>query len=112
MGKTTLVQQVTDELRLPVRYVSADEPTLRGIDWIGQQWEAARLDVTGKAGFISFARASGTGQLFVGVHVLTTVTNDGKLGSGAAEVGETAYGLRPITAGNGLRSLMTWTARR
>lgn len=52
VGKTTLVQQVTDELRLPVRYVSADEPTLRGIDWIGQQWEAARLDVTGKAGAV------------------------------------------------------------
>jgi predicted AAA+ superfamily ATPase len=43
VGKTTLVQQVTDACELPVRFVSADEPTLRGPDWIEQQWEAARL---------------------------------------------------------------------
>lgn len=52
VGKSTLVQQVTGELSLPVRYVSADEPTLRGPDWIGQQWEAARLEATGKAGAV------------------------------------------------------------
>jgi len=50
VGKSTLVQQVTGELSLPVRYASADEPTLRGPDWINQQWEAARLDASGKAG--------------------------------------------------------------
>lgn len=44
VGKSTLVQQVTDDLDVPVRYASADEPTLRGTDWIGQQWEAARLE--------------------------------------------------------------------
>jgi predicted AAA+ superfamily ATPase len=43
VGKTTLVQQVTEVLDLPVRFASADEPTLRGADWIAQQWEAARL---------------------------------------------------------------------
>ena len=43
VGKTTLVQQVARGLDLPVRYVSADEPTLRGPEWITQQWEAARL---------------------------------------------------------------------
>lgn len=43
VGKTTLVQQVTRGLDMPVRYVSADEPTLRGPEWIAQQWEAARL---------------------------------------------------------------------
>jgi predicted AAA+ superfamily ATPase len=43
-GKSTLVQQVTGDLAVPVRYVSADEPTLRGSDWISQQWEAARLE--------------------------------------------------------------------
>jgi len=52
VGKSTLVQQVTDQSGLPVRYVSADEPTLRGTDWIGQQWEAARLEATGKAGAV------------------------------------------------------------
>jgi len=52
VGKSTVVQQVTAQLRVPVRYVSADEPTLRGPDWISQQWEAARLEVTGKAGAV------------------------------------------------------------
>jgi predicted AAA+ superfamily ATPase len=51
-GKSTLVQQVTDQSGPPVRYASADEPTLRGTDWIGQQWEAARLEATGKAGAV------------------------------------------------------------
>lgn len=44
-GKSTLVQQVADGLRFPVRQASADEPTLRGVDWIAQQWEAARLAI-------------------------------------------------------------------
>lgn len=52
VGKSTLVQQVTAGLDVPVRYVSADEPTLRAADWIGQQWEAARLEGTGKAGSV------------------------------------------------------------
>lgn len=36
VGKTTLVQQVRDALAVPVRYASADEPTLRGADWIDE----------------------------------------------------------------------------
>ena len=52
VGKSTLVQQVTGDLGLPVRFVSADEPTLRGTEWIGQQWETARLEATGKAGAV------------------------------------------------------------
>ena len=52
VGKSTLVQQVTAELGLPLRYVSADEPTLRGADWINQQWEAARLELGGKDGAV------------------------------------------------------------
>ncbi len=43
VGKTTLVQQVVEAARLPVVFASADEPTLRGPEWIAQQWEAARL---------------------------------------------------------------------
>ena len=35
-----------------MRYVSADEPTLRAADWIGQQWEAARLEGTSKTGAV------------------------------------------------------------
>jgi uncharacterized protein len=52
VGKSTLVQRVTAELDVPVRYVSADEPTLRGADWINQQWEAVRLQATGKGGAV------------------------------------------------------------
>lgn len=43
VGKTTLVQQVTERAGLPVRFASADEPALRGSEWIAAQWEAARL---------------------------------------------------------------------
>ena len=43
VGKSTLVQQVLDQLSRPSRYASADEPTLRSAAWIAQQWEAARL---------------------------------------------------------------------
>lgn len=52
VGKSTLVQQVTDALALPVRQASADEPTLRGADWIAQQWEAARLSIEGAEGAV------------------------------------------------------------
>jgi len=45
VGKTTLVQQVTEQLQRPVRFVSADEPTLRDGAWLRQQWEAARLEI-------------------------------------------------------------------
>jgi len=43
VGKTTLVQQVCDACGLPAHYASADEPTLRGAEWIAQQWEIARM---------------------------------------------------------------------
>ena len=46
VGKTTAVQQVLEAGRIPARFASADEPTLRGADWIERQWEAARLDAT------------------------------------------------------------------
>jgi predicted AAA+ superfamily ATPase len=36
---------------MPVRFVSADEPSLRGPKWIATQWEAARLD-TGPGGAV------------------------------------------------------------
>lgn len=44
VGKTTLVQQVTEGLDVPVRFASADEPTLRGPGWVAEQWDAARLE--------------------------------------------------------------------
>ncbi len=42
VGKTTLAQQVAEQIGLPTRYASADEPMLRGPGWLEQQWEAAR----------------------------------------------------------------------
>ena len=52
VGKSTLVQQATETLPLPVRYASADEPMLRGVQWIAQQWEAARLSITSPEGAV------------------------------------------------------------
>ena len=49
VGKTTLITQVAEKSGLPFRYASADEPTLRGPDWIAQQWDAARI-LAGDAG--------------------------------------------------------------
>jgi predicted AAA+ superfamily ATPase len=43
VGKTTLAMQVASRSRLPHHLASADEPTLRGLEWIEEQWEAARL---------------------------------------------------------------------
>jgi len=52
VGKTTLVQQVAEELPMPVRHASADEPMLRGAEWVAQQWEAARLAIEGPEGAV------------------------------------------------------------
>ena len=52
VGKSTLVQQATQRLAVPVRHASADEPTLRGGGWIAQQWEAARLSSATPAGAV------------------------------------------------------------
>ena len=49
VGKTTLVTQVAEQSGLLYRFTSADEPTLRGPEWIAQQWDAARL-MAGDAG--------------------------------------------------------------
>lgn len=49
VGKTTLIAQVAAQAGLPHRIASADEPTLRGLDWLEAQWEAARL-LAAKAG--------------------------------------------------------------
>jgi hypothetical protein len=51
VGKTTLVQQVVQDLRVPARFATADEPTLRGPEWIAAQWEAARVEA-GRSGAI------------------------------------------------------------
>ena len=43
VGKTTLAAQAAARSGLPTHYASADEPTLRGLVWLEQQWEAARV---------------------------------------------------------------------
>lgn len=53
VGKTTLVQQVLERLDVPVRYASADEPILRGSEWIAQQWETARLEAGAGPGVLA-----------------------------------------------------------
>jgi hypothetical protein len=48
-GKTTLVQQVLEDIPGQGHYATADEPTLKDRSWIEQQWEAGRL-LAGKKG--------------------------------------------------------------
>lgn len=43
VGKTTMVTQVAESIGLRCSFASADVPTLRGVQWIEQQWEVARL---------------------------------------------------------------------
>jgi len=52
VGKTTLVQQVTEAMDLPVRFASADEPALRDRDWLVSQWEAARFELAEAGGIL------------------------------------------------------------
>lgn len=43
VGKTTMVSQAVESSGIPYRSASADQPTLRGPEWIEQQWDASRL---------------------------------------------------------------------
>jgi predicted AAA+ superfamily ATPase len=43
VGKTTVARQVMEKLDLPCHYASADEPALKGPEWLAQQWEIGRL---------------------------------------------------------------------
>lgn len=54
VGKSTLVQQVIEDLAVPATVATADEPSLRGPNWIAQQWEAARVTAadSGKPGAV------------------------------------------------------------
>jgi predicted AAA+ superfamily ATPase len=44
VGKTTLARQVMESLGVIAHYASADEPSLKGREWISQQWEIGRLN--------------------------------------------------------------------
>jgi uncharacterized protein len=43
VGKTTLVQQLADKIRLPHHFAAADAVPAGDQSWIAQQWEVARL---------------------------------------------------------------------
>ncbi|HTV47964.1 MAG TPA: ATP-binding protein [Phycisphaerae bacterium] len=43
VGKTTVVRQVMEAVKIPSHYASADEPTLRDRTWLRQQWDIGRL---------------------------------------------------------------------
>ncbi len=43
VGKTTLVQQVIEEIGIPAMYISADAVANTDLTWIDQQWQNARL---------------------------------------------------------------------
>jgi len=53
-GKTTLVNQVLGRSPRLSRYVTADEPELRGREWLVEQWTATRMQArdSGKSGAI------------------------------------------------------------
>jgi predicted AAA+ superfamily ATPase len=42
VGKTTLARQVSEALKIPCLYVSADLATLQDLTWLQQQWDIAR----------------------------------------------------------------------
>ena len=46
-GKTTLARQVMAGLEVPTHYASADEPGLKGPEWLEQQWDLGRLRARG-----------------------------------------------------------------
>jgi len=43
VGKTTIARQVMASAALPGHYASADEPSLKGLTWLHEQWETARV---------------------------------------------------------------------
>ena len=55
VGKTTISQQLIQDLSLSTHYASADDPTLQDSQWIEQQWEIARIkckEQTNKEGLL------------------------------------------------------------
>lgn len=42
-GKTTVARQLLETVKDPGIYATSDEPTLKELSWIEQQWEAARF---------------------------------------------------------------------
>ena len=51
-GKTTLALQIIESLKMPSHYATADEPLLKDVSWIEQQWEVIRLRSAGNKGLL------------------------------------------------------------
>jgi predicted AAA+ superfamily ATPase len=52
-GKTTAVLQALEKMRIPHRFVSADDPNLISVEWLRSEWEEARaLAKSGEAVFV------------------------------------------------------------
>ena len=49
-GKTTLAFQVLERWKQAAHYASADEPTLKDLSWVEEQWEIARTKTSGRTG--------------------------------------------------------------
>lgn len=52
VGKTTLIRQVLEAVRVPVRYATADEVAGYDREWIRAQWAAARADAGAGGGIL------------------------------------------------------------
>jgi predicted AAA+ superfamily ATPase len=52
VGKTTAIQQVLAEIDRPYHYAAADLPAPPPTDWIGQQWNLARMKRENRKGAI------------------------------------------------------------
>jgi len=54
VGKTTLVGQVIDGLKVPAIFISADEPTIGDAGWLSAQWDHARIaaEAAGQTGAV------------------------------------------------------------
>lgn len=52
VGKTTAILELLKELRVPSHYAAADLPAPPPVEWISQQWQLARMKITGSGAAI------------------------------------------------------------
>lgn len=52
VGKTTLALQVSEAIKKPCHYISADLATLQNLAWLQQQWEVARMMAKGQGALL------------------------------------------------------------
>lgn len=52
VGKTTLALHVSEAIKKPCHYISADLATLQNLAWLQQQWEVARMMAKGQGALL------------------------------------------------------------